>query len=39
MSKGYVYILKANLFAAGASNIAVELTNLIGSSVMDKAGW
>lgn len=31
--------LKANLFAAGASNIAVELTNLIGNSVMDKAGW
>ncbi|MDF3904675.1 ParB N-terminal domain-containing protein [Paracoccus sp. AS002] len=31
--------LKANLFAAGANNIAVELTNLIGNSVMDKAGW
>lgn len=28
--------VKANLYAAGASNIAHELTNLIGQSVMDK---
>lgn len=28
--------VKANLYAAGAANIAHELTNLIGQSVMDK---
>jgi ParB-like chromosome segregation protein Spo0J len=28
--------VKANLFAAGAKNIAVELTNLIGQSIMDR---
>lgn len=31
--------LKANLFAAGANNIATALTNLIGNSIMDKGGW
>jgi hypothetical protein len=28
--------VKANLFAAGAKNIAIELTNLIGQSIMDR---
>ena len=28
--------VKANLFAAGAKNIAVELTNLLGESIMDR---
>lgn len=28
--------LKANLYAAGASNIAAELTNLTGQSIMDR---
>lgn len=28
--------IKANLFAAGAKNIAVELTNLLGESIMDR---
>jgi ParB family chromosome partitioning protein len=28
--------VKANLFASGAKNIAVELTNLIGQSIMDR---
>lgn len=28
--------VKANLFAAGARNIAIELTNLLGESIMDR---
>lgn len=31
--------VKANLYAAGAKNIADALTNIIGQSVMDKRGW
>lgn len=31
--------IKANLYAAGAANIANELTNIIGGSLMDKGGW
>lgn len=31
--------VKANLYAAGARNIADALTNIIGQSVMDKRGW
>lgn len=32
-------ILKANLYAAGANNIANALTNITGNSIMDKRGW
>ena len=28
--------VKANLFAAGAKNVAIELTNLLGESIMDR---
>lgn len=31
--------LKANLYAAGASNIANALTNVTGHSIMDQRGW
>ncbi len=31
--------LKANLYAAGAANIAHELTNITGQSIMDRRGW
>jgi len=31
--------VKANLYAAGAKNIADALTNITGQSLMDKGGW
>ncbi|WP_062560347.1 ParB N-terminal domain-containing protein [Paracoccus aminovorans] len=31
--------VKANLYAAGARNIADALTNITGQSLMDKGGW
>lgn len=31
--------VKANLYAAGAKNIADALTNITGQSIMDKGGW